>query len=408
MRLPKKISIKYIMAYILAFLTIYQSGTVPSILSIEEDPAPKIILLILEVYFAFYILLKKRNIKRFIIWFIILSSYVVINYFIYPQSTLVLMYRLCIFLLYFFAIDRLVELGIDFEQMLYKVILFFAITSLVIYCIVHLFQIPLFHNYFYLDGGKGLRYISYFGIYYEQGYANTQFGLSLYRMTGPFREPGAHQIYINYDIYLYIIRNLKSKVQFIILVIDLVLTMSSAGIAIGIFLIIVLYYRTKKITTQTKVLFGVPAFALAFFAIVEVVITKFSETYANKSSAFIRLYDFKLGMELFLENFWVGTGYYNTEPFIKRNNYNITGHLGSSNGLLTICYTTGVIGMLFVSIPFVCNFIHIDKSKKIIKLVYIMLIFLFNFVEPVYYYPFMLYLLANEYYMMFSRKSNCL
>ena len=91
MRLPKKISIKYIMAYILAFLTIYQSGTVPSILSIEEDPAPKIILLILEVYFAFYILLKKRNIKRFIIWFIILSSYVVINYFIYPQSTLVLM-----------------------------------------------------------------------------------------------------------------------------------------------------------------------------------------------------------------------------------------------------------------------------------------------------------------------------
>ena len=64
--------------------------------------------------------------------------------------------------------------------------------------------------------------------------------------------------------------------------------------------------------------------------------------------------------------------------------------------------------MLFVSIPFVCNFIHRDKSKKIIKLVYIMLIFLFNFVEPVYYYPFMLYLLANEYYMMFSRKSNCL
>lgn len=78
-----------------------------------------------------------------------------------------------IFIVFFLRLIELVELGIDFEQMLYKVILFFAITSLVIYCIVHLFQIPLFHNYFYLDGGKGLRYISYFGIYYEQDMPNT-------------------------------------------------------------------------------------------------------------------------------------------------------------------------------------------------------------------------------------------
>lgn len=42
---------------------------------------------------------------------------------------------------------------------------------------------------------------------------------------------------------------------------------------------------------------------VSIFAIVKVVITKFSETYANKSSAFIRLYDFKLGMELFLRTF---------------------------------------------------------------------------------------------------------
>lgn len=114
--------------------------------------------------------------------------------------------------------------------------------------------------------------------------------------------------------------------------------------------------------------------------------------------------DFLLGLKIFIENPILGIGFNNTEPFMMRNTYNDTGILGSSNGFMTIAYTTGIVGMVFVLLPFIYNIIKRKKERYKSVLYFIMIVF-FNFSEPVYYFPFMMYILVKEYRKAFKNST---
>lgn len=221
-------------------------------------------------------------------------------------------------------------------------------------------------------------------------------------MTGPFWEPGVYQIFLNYALYRYIFKDKVNKCIIIILLLDLLLTMSAAGWLCTIGIIVLRISNSKRLTRRSKILLSVILFFVGALAATFVISSKFSETYANKSSAFIRGNDFFLAVELFIENPILGTGFNNTKPFELKNMYNSTAYLGSSNGFMTIAYTTGIIGLAFVFLPFIRCLKKSQKFDKYKSTFYICMILFFNFVEPVYYFPFMLYLLAKEYYLMIS------
>ena len=71
---------------------------------------------------------------------------------------------------------------------------------------------------------------------------------------------------------------------------------------------------------------------------------------------------------------------------------------------MTIAYTTGIVGMVFVLLPFIYNIIKGKKERYKIVLYFIMIVF-FNFSEPVYYFPFMMYILVKEYRKAFKNST---
>lgn len=398
----RHIKINTVLLYIVAFFLVYESGTLPSIISINDMYMDKILLFFFMGLVAVSALQRKKNINILAFWSILFIVFVILNSFVCLRTTPNLIYRLLIFLLIYLVLLFADQRRINFDELICSIIVFMAVVSLIIYVATHILNIPIPYSYFYLKK-NGIRYISYANLYFEQGYANQQFGLSLYRMTGPFWEPGVYQIFLNYALYKYAFKENVSKFIPIVLVVDLFLTMSAAGWLCAIGIIVLRLSSSKRMTCKSKILISMLLITIGFCAASFVISAKFSETYANKSSAFIRINDFLLAAELFVENPICGTGFNNTKPFELRNVYNTTAYLGSSNGFMTIAYSTGIVGLVFVLLPFIIHISRTHKYDKCQSVFYACMILFFNFVEPVYYFPFMLYVLAKEYHLMFRR-----
>ena len=394
-----KFNYRNVLLYIAAFFLIYESGSIPSIVSINNLFVDKLLLFFSVGIFSLLALKRKSNWKHLFFWLLLFIIFIFINTINSPETSLNLIYRLCIYIMIYLLLLYTISKNIDFDVFICRVIVFFAITSLIIYALVHFGGVQLPYSYFYLENG-GLRYISYFGIYFEQGYANTQFGLNLHRMTGPFWEPGVYQIFLNYTLYRFLFKEKGNRIIVGILLIDLFLTMSAAGWLCTICMLVLIILKTQKLSKRNKIIILIPMTIVLLFASYSVLSVKIAETYYNRSSAFIRINDFLLALKLFTENPIWGIGFGNTKPFELRNFFNDTNMLGSSNGLMTICYTTGIIGIIFVLYPFIMRLIKMKKSNKYIDFFYFFMILFFNFVEPVYYFPFMIFLLAKEYLLL--------
>ena len=391
--------IRYIVLYITAFFMVYESGSLPSIISINDLWLDKMLLFIPIGIIALSALKTKANWTSLFIWTMIFMIFIILNSVVCIDTTTNLIYRLLIFLSIYLCVLYTELRNINFETIICHIIVFFAFTSAIIYLCVYILKVPIPHSFFYL-GKNGLRYFSYGGIYYDQGYSNIQFGMNLNRMTGPFWEPGVYQIFLNYALYRYVVIEKSNKFVIALLLFDIFFTMSASGWLCAIVIIVIGIAKSPKFTNKSKIFIFIFLSLFGGIATKFVLFSKFSET----SSAYIRMNDFLLGLKIFIENPILGIGFNNTEPFMMRNTYNDTGILGSSNGFMTIAYTTGIVGMVFVLLPFIYNIIKRKKERYKSVLYFIMIVF-FNFSEPVYYFPFMMYILVKEYRKAFKNST---
>ena len=160
-----------------------------------------------------------------------------------------------------------------------------------------------------------------------------------------------------------------------------------------------MFLYSSKISLRNKIIITIPILSIVLFVIFTVVGQKIEMT-ASGGSFYIRSLDLQLGLKIFKEHFLLGAGFLNTDIFKSLNTYNLTGPKGSSNGFITWCYTTGLLGIVFAFIPFIKHSMAIHKKKeKIENIMFIILIFVFNNSEPIYQLPLMIYILAAEYYM---------
>lgn len=385
--------------YIVAFFVVYESGSIPSIVSLSDLFIDKILLLFF-IFIVVCLSIKKTNIIKSIVhWMLIFIILCILNSIKSLDTTFILLYRLLLFLTLYLVLSYSKTYRIDFDGIICRIIFIISIISLFIYILVHILVIPIPSNFFYLND-KGLKYFSYFWIYFDQGYPNSQFGLNLFRMTGPFWEPGVFQIFLNYALYRFIFRKRVNILAVSVLILDIILTMSAAGFVCAISIVVFKITTLNKFTNKSKLIISFFIVLFAISLITFVIISKFSETYENKSSAFIRFNDFILATKIFIENPILGIGFNNTKPFELSNMYNGTQFLGNSNGFMTIAYTTGIIGLAFIILPFIKNINNSYRQTKKYKIFYTFMILFFNIVEPVYYFPFMLYILAKSYHSM--------
>ena len=139
-----------------------------------------------------------------------------------------------------------------------------------------------------------------------------------------------------------------------------------------------------------------------------------TDTGVINGSYYIRSNDIIHGLRLFKEYLPFGAGFLNTDVFVKTNTYNYGTTRGSTNGVISLMYTTGILGPLFYFFPFIKSIIYNYNKHNQDEFVSSLMIFIVfvisNCTEPVYHVPFMIGFLAYGYFLMiekgnFQRKS---
>jgi hypothetical protein len=95
----RHIKINTVLLYIVAFFLVYESGTLPSIISINDMYMDKILLFFFMGLVAVSALQRKKNINILAFWSILFIVFVILNSFVCLRTTPNLIYRLLIFLI---------------------------------------------------------------------------------------------------------------------------------------------------------------------------------------------------------------------------------------------------------------------------------------------------------------------
>lgn len=374
--------------YAALLLMIYQSGTVQSSMN-AGALSFKIVQVLLIVLLLWYIY-KNPNPKRIHRYSVVvfLSSEILagISFINYRDTFVTVEYKiflLFLFLNMIFCVNK--ENKTRIENALYNVLIVISFVTMIFYIPIEILGINVPYTIF--DGGL-YEYKNYYGLFYNY---HVFFPA---RISGIFWEPGVNQIYANLALYLYIRLNKRKKIHVVLLLTEIVFTRSMMGYIVSTVLLLVLIMERGWLKGRNwrlaLILFGTVSLILVialFLYKKETTGTGYLDSYTMRS------YDLVLGLKIFLERPIFGFGYMNTDVFHNASIYNG----GSSNGLLTWMYTTGIAGLLFALFPFFADMRNRNSKERLLQLSWIIIILLFNIGEPIFNLPIMIFIVAHAY-----------
>ena len=378
-----------ILLYILFGLLIFQSGTVQAAINTSSlfFKVTRLLMVFLTVFFGVHGLCR-LNLKEFRAFFyclIVLEIIAGINYILYPNSWIELQYKILLFLLLYLTVKWSKRKSINLDEVLYNVLLFIAYITLFLYVLIELIRLPVPYSVMH-EVGSTVWYKNYFNLFYSYSTAFPP------RICGFFWEPGVNQIYLNLALLLYYLLKKNNKFQLFILIISILFTQSSSGYIIMFIIFTAIICKNEHMKKFNKSLIRIFLGILSVVCAMVVFFIKAKETSAIGDSFAMRSNDLITGFILFLENPIFGRGFYNTDIFAQVSYY--AG--GNSNGLLTVMYTTGIVGIIFLCFPFLFNLIAqpmADRKRE--ETIVFFFILAINFTEPIYSLSIMIYLLAR-------------
>ena len=266
-----------------------------------------------------------------------------------------------------------------------------AIITLLFYFLAEIIKFPM--SYFVVYSGNSYRYYNYYEIFFTYHYNQV-----LPRLSGLFWEPGVYQIYLNWALFLYIFEEKENKRELLVLLSSIILTKSTSGYCIAAVLMVVYINKSRFFSKKNRMLLTIVGITFASI-ISAVVVYKKVQTTGNDiyGSAFLRFSDISNGLSIFFKYPFTGVGFGNETEFMELD---IHGR-GSSNGLISYAYMTGIIGLVIALYPFFRN-IRIS-SYKLRQWIWTIMILIFNSTEPIYNLPVMAYILAVEYVTAFKK-----
>ena len=235
--------------------------------------------------------------------------------------------------------------SIDYNKFRYiylNIATFIAFTSIILFLLQQQNLIPL-----HIEEKAGVRYLMFL-------YNNFGWDYPFDRLAGPYWEPGAFQIILNYVLIMYFneICNFSfsvpyGKLKILIIIAALLMTQSTAGY-INLFILIVITVLNMKMTKKTfmKAIFiGIALIAAAFFLLSSETYTeKMSQKGSDNTSYEIRKMDNLAMLQMTMERPILGYGI-NSPAFRNRGKH--LGNITSSNGLLALSSQLGCIFLLF-------------------------------------------------------------
>jgi hypothetical protein len=262
----------------------------------------------------------------------------------------------------------------DFVKIYLRIIIFLAISSLVIFLL--LLIDPNWYRAF--PKTVGLTGLEYFNLFL---YVVSDHGVGS-RNNSIFWEPGAFQAFLTlgllFEVYLYKLRRGKN---ILILILASVTTVSTTGYIILLILLTAtfIFLRPTKIK-KSHLILGLPfvLLCIAFMAplFFQLIFSKFAE---NNQSSFLRLSSTIVDLTLFFGSPFYGLGLSNYSTKVAETSYDLFSlDLGGSFNSLT--YYLAVYGILFVApllwmyVKF-CRVLTHDKRQAAIIFIIVMITF---------------------------------
>lgn len=380
--------------YIFSFFVIYSSGSV--ITSMVENSPYRIIARNIIIMISFFLTLAaikvRKNLEIISIMTLVTGILLLTNILTFPTSTLEYFYYLLRFVL-LIGVCLYCELkNIDLLAIIYNILMIIIIFSFVCYVFINIFNFNLPHSYIHLGLSKNTNYYyNYFGFYFYRPFGDAIYrvgDIEIVRLSALFWEPGVYGIFLNFELFMLLYKDQKKrKIKLIVILISIILTFSTSCWMATVILFAA--YVSEKFSIQSKKIAFMILGMVAFLISAYIFLQKYKMT-----SGSIRVLDFTVGLKLFFENFWIGIGYKNMEPFIIKQGWGRS----CSNGLVTWLFNTGILGGVFLFLPLIKNYIY---NRKYI--VYIMIFVIWNMGEPIITMSFISLLVAYEYSLFLAR-----
>lgn len=390
-----KANFKSILLYLFIFAVIYQSGSVRAALLGEGFLfyATRLVLIVTPLILIPTLGIGNKQISLMSLFLFLGLFFVGLNYFLYPNGAFQVLYKIAILIFTIGVYLATTKKNIDINQYIYKTIMLIATVGLVFYLATDLAKLPIPYSVVYSE--NSYRYHDFFELYFSYHYNEA-----LPRLSGLFWEPGAYQIYLNIALFLYVFERKKNKIELAILLISILFAQSTLGYCIAALLIAMHLSMNGFFNKKSKTIVRAIGLLVALIVACFVVYKKVEATSGYMDgSATLRFLDIVNGLKVFSNHPLIGTGFGNEQEFKALDYFG----RGSSNGLLSYAYMTGLVGLIFALVPFIRNYLHAkDKNRQA---VWIVLLLLANCGEPIYNLPIMAFYLAIEYVKMLNRKS---
>lgn len=376
-----------ILIYMMLISIIYQSGSVRAALLGEGMlfKITRVVLLIAPLICMIGSGLKVNVIRMGIKLFLLGIGIALINYLLYPTGIVQICYKIIIMILYCCCFGNLSDKSIDLRKYMYQILIGLATVTLVFYILVELLKFPIPYSIVY--SGTSYQYRDYFEIFFSYHYT-----FDIPRLSGLFWEPGAYQIYLNLALFHYVFSEEKKKWHLLIILLNIIFVQSAAGYCICVFLLVILLIKSNVFTKKSKLYLMLGGGGMASVIAVAVILKKIKDTGSLQNGSYtLRVADVFNGLNIFLNHIFVGVGFGNEELFKAADVFG----RGSSNGLISYIYMTGIVGITFIIYPFVKNLMK--DSNKVKQMCWLILLLLFNTVEPIYNLPIMAFYVGVEY-----------
>ncbi len=350
-----------------------------------------IVIFLLSIKPISYILFNKKD---FIIILFISIIWILINAILNIDTiinSLVFIFRFVTV----FAIVKYCNLKkINISEHIYRLVSFISLYSLIFYIMIQMLKLSLPVKY--IDAGNYMIYKSYFNIFYWLQSFNIN-GQILIRNSSIFWEPGMYQIFINYCIfYVFFMKNSVTKmdkINIFLLTISLFTTTSTTGIMLLMILFSLKIYSIES-NNRSLVLLKIFISLLLSVSSIFIIIYLLGKKSDNISMS-LRINDLLIPIKLFLAKPIFGWGYLNYDIYTK-----VSGNYGNSNGVTTLIYQTGLIGICLYTI---FTMMLINKMKKEKYTIYgrislFIFVVISNMTEPIIYSNFTILFLAMGYF----------
>lgn len=348
------------------------------------------------------ILITLSNKKDFLVILFIFIAWISINMIISFDTLMNSLFFIIKFITIFSIVKYCNYKNINLHKSIYIVVSFISLYSLIFYISIQIFKIDIPVKYIALK--NYMTYRSYFGIFYWIQTININ-GLNIIRNSSIFWEPGMYQIFINYCIlYVFFLKNTVTKidkVNVVILTISMITTTSTTGMMLMIVLYILKLYSIKskdKLLILVKIFTSVAVSIVGLYLIIYMLLGK-----SNTNSMNARLNDLTIPIRLFLQKPIFGWGFLNYDIYRE-----LSGNMGNSNGVTTLIYQTGLMGVFMYNIFIIMLIRRLRLKAYNIYVIIALLIFILisNMAEPIIYSNFTILFLAMGYFGLCNKFEN--